>query len=375
MLAACHSNPVSHWAHLELQRIFSIDLLLNQANAKEIWEETRQQLKNNSNLSVRNILKKFRVETVCTTDDPSSDLLIHQKMAQDSQATTQVLPTFRPDNAFKINDPSALKAWLKTLSDQPIKTLTDLLEYLTQRHQYFHETGCRLSDHGMAFCPQSAPDLKRAEKTFEQALNNQAISREENDTYQATILHHIAQLNTEKSWTMQLHLGSIRNNSRRYFKGIGVDSGFDSMGNWQQTNRLIAFLSQLEANNILPKIVVYNLNPNESESICCALQSFQTNAATPGSIQYGAAWWHLDHKRGMNNQLEILSSLGVLGTFVGMLTDSRSFTSCVRHEYFRRLLCQFIGQGIENGEIADHPSTVDVVKNIAYYNAKNFFKF
>ena len=370
-------NPVSHWAHLELQRVFDINLVINKDNAQEIWDETKKQLQNNPDLSVKNILKKFNVELVCTTDDPSADLLTHKKLAE-GDCTTKVLPTFRPDNALKVHETQEFNTWLRLLGDSEeavISNFTDLLDVLTKRHQFFHDHGGRLSDHGISFCPESQPDLKISEKVFLQAKEGKDISEKDFDIYHATILHHIAKLNKEKGWTMLLHLGPIRNNSTKYFAQIGRDSGFDSMGGWSQTNRLINFLDYAQLNDALPKTVVYNLNPNESESICCALQSFQVNAEKPGAMQYGPAWWHLDHKAGINKHLEILSSLGALGTFVGMLTDSRSFTSYVRHEYFRRLLCSFIGEGIEKGEVPYNDDTINIAKNIAYFNSKNFFGF
>ena len=371
-------NPVTHWAHLELQRVFNIDLLINKDNAKTIWLETEKKLKNNPTLSVKNILKKFKVELVCTTDDPNKTLDIHREISHNKQIELKVLPTFRPDNIFRIYEPTEFKKIINDLakiSKINIIDIKSLLKALSQRHQVFHDNNCRLSDHGIAYCPKSPANLTSAEETFQKTLNNKNITEQEFDTYSATILTHIAELNTQKQWTMQLHLGPIRNNSSRYFEQIGRDSGFDSMGDWNQSNKLINFLNNLEKNKTLPKTIVYNLNPRDSEALCCAIQSFQTNSSQAGYIQYGAAWWHLDHKRGMNEHLNILSSLGVLGSFVGMLTDSRSFTSYVRHEYFRRILCDFIGQGIERGEIPYNQTTINIVKNISYYNAKNYFKF
>ena len=369
-------NPIYHWAHLELQRVFGIFEFICKETAKSIWDETEKQFKNNPALSVKNILKRFKVELVCTTDDPSADLLVHQKLADD-KVDVKVLPTFRPDNALKVDDPQEFKSWLRLLGkseNEDIEDFTTLLDILAKRHQFFHDKGCRLSDHGIAFCPQARPDLAKSQEVFAKALKGDSITDRELDIYHSSLLHHIAKLNQEKGWTMQLHLGPIRNNSTKFFAKIGRDSGFDSMGGWSQTNRLITFLDTAESRGALPKVIVYNLNPNESESICCALQSFQTNSGA-GAVQYGPAWWHLDHKRGINEQLEILSSLGALGTFVGMLTDSRSFTSYVRHEYFRRLLCNFVGKGIERSEIPDNDVTVDIVKNVCYFNAKSFFGF
>ena len=370
-------NPVTHWAHLELQRVFNIDLIINKDNANTIWQETQKQLKDNPTLSVNNILKKFKVELVCTTDDPSKTLHIHRQIKK-NDIELKVLPTFRPDNVLRVHETIEFKKIIDDLvkiSGIHINNIENLLQALSQRHQTFHDNNCRLSDHGIAYCPKNSADIKIAEIVFQKALKNQSFSEQEFDIYCATIIAHIAKLNTEKQWTMQLHLGPIRNNSSNYFKQIGRDSGFDSMGDWQQTNRLISFLNNLEKNEILPKIIVYNLNPKDSEALCCAIQSFQTNSSQAGYIQYGAAWWHLDHKRGMTQHLEILSSLGVLGSFIGMLTDSRSFTSYVRHEYFRRILCDFFGKGIERGEIPYNQVTIDIVKNISYYNAKNYFKF
>lgn len=322
-------NPVHHWAHLELKRVFSIHLILNAENAKAIWDNANQQLADNPNLSVQGLLKSFNVELVCTTDAPGSDLNIHNQIAQ-SDIKTRVLPTFRVD-------------FIKD-------TDTHDLVLLKQQHDHFHASGCRLSDHGMPHVPEVGSN----------AFNT---------------LNHIAQWNKERGWTMQLHLGPQRRVNDAMTDITGPDSGYDTMGSWPQTAPLIAGLNALNNAGNLARTIVYNLSSVESEPICCALQNFQ-NEQAPGLIQYGPAWWHLDHVRGIREQIDILTSLGAIGTSLGMLTDSRSFTSYVRHEYYRRLLCQYIGDAAEAAEMPNEPKALDqLIADICYNNPKNYFNW
>jgi glucuronate isomerase len=336
-------NPVHHWAHFELQRVFGIQTILSAKSAEEIWLEANDQLK--SDHSVLSLLDRFKVELVCTTDDPTADLATHAALAE-ANSQLQVLPTFRPDR-FVNKDPKAI-AELSEITGSPIDSHDDLLTALKQRHDHFHAHGCRLSDHGLNCMPE--------------------ISSEPFD-----ILQHIAEWNYLRGWTMQLHLGPQRGVNSKMAAQTGPDSGFDTMGSWPQTPSLIAALNAFNNKGILGRTIVYNLNSVESEPICCALQNFQSSQAV-GLIQYGPAWWHLDHVRGIRKQLDILTSLGAIGTSVGMLTDSRSFTSYVRHEYYRRLLCQYIGDAAEAGEMPNDFNTLsDLVSNICYHNPKNYF--
>ncbi|MGB1260611.1 MAG: glucuronate isomerase [Akkermansiaceae bacterium] len=370
-------NPVHHWAHLELQRVFGIDEVLSAETASGIWDTTTHMLENDSTLSVRGLLEKFKVELVCTTDDPASDLSTHLAVAGEDTVTT--LPTFRPDMAMAVDRPEAFNQWLLTLQTRcgtPITSYASLISALKQRHDDFHAAGCRLSDHGLAHCPNGNATDSHLEEIFQQASRGlEPASSADSEMFAAAIMQNVAAWNTEKDWTMQLHLGPLRNVNGPMFDKLGPDSGFDTMGAWPQTDALVNFLANLRLNSTLPRTIVYNLNPNESEAICCALHSFQ-NSDCPGKIQYGPAWWHLDHKRGIVEQLDILTSLGAIGTSVGMLTDSRSFTSYVRHEYFRRLLCQYIGQAVENGEIPNEPANLEaLITNISYQNAANYFQW
>lgn len=323
-------SPVHHWAHLELQRVFGIDLILNTANAKQIWDEANKQLSEKDELTVQGLLDKFNVELVCTTDAPNSDLSTHAEINA-SEIKTKVYPTFRVD--FTEDD-----------------SVEYDLEALKAQHDYFHEHGCRLSDHGMPNMPDPRTNAFK-------------------------VLNEIAKWNKAKGWTMQLHLGPQRRVNDSMTAITGPDSGFDTMGSWAQTAPLIKGLNAMQNNGTLSRTIVYNLNSNESEPICCALQNFQNNEAK-GLIQYGPAWWHLDNVRGIREQMDILTSLGAIGTSVGMLTDSRSFTSYVRHEYYRRLLCQYIGNAAEAGEMPCEPEALhQLIADICYYNPKSYFNW
>ena len=374
-------NPVHHWAHLELQRVFGIDTVLSADTAEDVWNNANQQLHSDPSLSVRGLLKKFNVEIVCTTDDPASDLSPHEQLA--AEATTQTLPTFRPDMAMAIDRPAQFNTWLKQLAERSGIRITDyshLLKALKNRHDDFHKVGCRLSDHGLPYCPNGSQNGKSSyielDQIFQNAMHGNAPESPDHwQHFAADIMQQIAAWNTEKGWTMQLHLGPLRSVNHTMFSQLGPDSGFDTMGAWPQTQALVDFLSTLENNSSLPRTIVYNLNPNESSAICCALQNFQ-DATTAGKMQYGPAWWHLDHKRGIIDQLEILMSLGSLGTSVGMLTDSRSFTSYVRHEYFRRIFCGMIGRAVEGGEIPNNPAMLrTLIEGVCYRNASQYFQW
>ncbi len=323
-------NPVHHWAHLELRRVFGIDLILNKENAAVIWREANGQIAVRDDLRVQGLLEQFNVELVCTTDAPDSDLSQHSEI-NGSGIKTKVYPTFRVD--FSVDSAVGF----------------DLAE-LRRQHDYFHENGCRLSDHGMP----CMPDVGSA--AFD-------------------VLNHIAKWNKERGWTMQLHLGPQRRVNEVMSSVTGPDSGFDTMGSWPQAGPLIDALNAILSAGHLGRTIVYNLNPSESEAICCALQNFQ-NGDAKGLVQYGPAWWHLDHVRGIREQMDILTSLGAIGTSVGMLTDSRSFTSYVRHEYYRRLLCQYIGDAAEAGEMpGEREALKRLISDICYFNPKHYFNW
>lgn len=317
-------NPVYQWAHMELESIFGITKLLNAESAREIWDEANRQLA--GGISVSSVLKDFKVEFIGTTDDPYDDLADHKAIAESGNPVS-VLPTFRPD---------------KYLLEEKID-----LSSLKQRHDYFHQAGCKMSDHGIAQIPEPHTPAFKA-------------------------LVEIAKWNKEKDWVLQLHLGPQRQVNTRLSAITGADSGFDTMGSWSQTDRLITFLNELEKTNELPKTVVYNLNPQENQALCCALQNFQ-QAPSAGKLQYGAAWWHLDNVHGIQQQLEVTTQLTALGSHIGMLTDSRSFTSYVRHDYYRRILSSFLADKALSGEMPDDVALLSqTAQNISYYNVKSY---
>ncbi|MEM6911785.1 MAG: glucuronate isomerase [Verrucomicrobiota bacterium] len=370
-------NPVHHWAHLELRRVFGITTVLSRESARAVWEEAEAFLATDPSLSVRGLLRRFRVELVCTTDDPTADLAVHRELAQ--PGVTRTLPTFRPDRAMAVDQPERFVRFVGELAEasgQPVESSRQLVEALRQRFEAFHEAGCRLSDHGLPYCPAALAEVGEIDRIFQQVVaQGEAASPQQWEVFAAHLLAQVATWCHEAGWTMQLHLGPLRNVNRPLFQELGPDAGFDTMGFWPQTKGLVEFLGQRQDEGALPRLIVYNLNPQESEALCCALQSFQ-DATVPGKLQYGPAWWHLDHQRGILEQLEILLSLSALGTSVGMLTDSRSFTSFVRHEFYRRLLCQRLGQGVEEGEIPGEGAALgELVKAVAYGNAASFFQW
>ena len=317
-------NPVYQWAHMELQAVFGIETLLSADTAEQIWEEANRQLADG--ISVGSLLEQFKVEMIGTTDDPFDTLEDHQALVTEG-SPVKVLPTYRPDPYLKKDEID--------------------LNALKERHDYFGAKGCKMSDHGIDHIPDKGTPAYDA-------------------------LLEIAKWNHEKDWVMQLHLGPLRNVNTRLFSQAGRDSGIDTMGSWAQTDRLIAFLNDLNETNQLPKTVVYNLNPQESAALCCALQSFQ-EGPTAGKIQYGAAWWHLDNVPGIQKQLELTTSLTALGAHIGMLTDSRSFTSYVRHDYYRRILCSFLADQALSGEMPnDFALLSQTAKNVAYNNVKHY---
>ena len=368
-------NPLYHWTHLELKRYFNIDALLDETTAKCIWEQTCAQLAT-PEYSVHGILKKFRVTALCTTDDPAEDLPYHRAIAA-SGLQTKVYPTFRPDKATWVNQPEVWSAWLSKLektSNVSITKLPDLLQALRQRHTAFHDVSCRLSDHGLErafadFCTDA-----QAEAIFDQARAGKAASPDDFSKFATYLMVFFGRLDFDRGWTKQLHIGALRNNSSRLFRALGPDTGFDSIGDWDQARPLSAYLDRLDQENQLPKTIIYNLNPSNNYAFATMLGNFQ-DGSMPGKIQWGSGWWFLDQKEGIEMQLNALSNLGLLSRFVGMLTDSRSFMSFPRHEYFRRVLCNLLGRDIENGEIPDDPQLVGpTVKNICFANARDYLK-
>lgn len=367
-------NPVYQWAHMELKAVFGIDELLDASNSEKIWHQTNQALETQDDLTVRGLLNKFNVHLVCTTDDPAADLTTHLALAKEN-LTTAVLPTYRPDSYCSPHQPETFQNAIADLSkivDYTIDSLPLLLKALEQRHTDFHDAGCRMSDHGLPYAPTTETSKTELEEIFNAALSGHPATETQRDAFALAILKQTARLNTEKNWTLQLHLGPLRNTNSKLALELTADSGFDTMGHWPQTEPLVNFLDQLTFTDTLPKTIVYNLNPNESEAICCALQNFQSDP-TPGKIQYGPAWWHCDNVPGIKAQLEILTSLAALGTSIGMLTDSRSFTSYVRHDYYRRILASFLAEKAIAGEIPNNLELLTkTAQNIAHQNAQTY---
>jgi len=369
-------NPLYHWTHLELARYFGITELLDQTSAERIWERANEQL-STPEFSAQGILKKFRVTTLCTTDDPADDLRHHDAIRAGG-LETRVLPAFRPDAALTVNRPEFFNGWLGRLENttgMAIGALSTLLEVLRQRRDYFHERGCRLSDHGLERCYAGRCSESEAAAIFDAALSGQPASPEEHGRYASFVMHFLGQLYAEKGWTMQLHLGALRNNNTRLLRNLGPDTGFDSIGDFPQAHPLAAFLDQLDAENALPKTILYNLNPADNYVFATMIGNFQ-DGALPGKVQFGAGWWFLDQKEAMEWQLNALSNLGLLSRFIGMVTDSRSFMSYPRHEYFRRVLCSLLGRDMEAGEIpSDYGFVGEMVRRICHDNAQTYLDF
>ena len=367
-------NPLYHWTHLELARYFNITELLDEKSAPAIWEQTRDQLAS-PEFSARAILKRFDVRALCTTDDPIDDLAHHQAIAA-SGFDTRVYPTFRPDRALTVDDPAAFNAWtnaLATASDTDIGNLNSFLDALKSRHDFFHSLGCRLSDHGLEHCYADFCSNTEAESIFQKARAGQAASPEEKSRFASFMMLFFGLLAKERGWTVQLHLGALRNANTRLFENLGPDIGCDSISDHPQAKALTAYLARLDHDCALPKVILYNLNPADNYVFASIIGSFQEGGLA-GKIQLGSGWWHNDQKEAMEWQINALSNLGLLSRFVGMLTDSRSFMSFPRHEYFRRVLCNLLGQDIENGEIPNDDNLVgSLVENICYNNARNSF--
>lgn len=365
-------NPLYHWTHLELRRYFGIETLLSESTAKEIWEQTSEQLQNPA-LSVQSILNKFNVRAVCTTDDPADSIEVHRSI-NNSGTTVKVCPTFRPDKSLAVRQPDVLREWLSKLervTNQRVDNVEDLMKCLRQRHDAFHEVGGRMSDHDLPSCFGEKCSLETANAIFCKALKGEVASQTEFELFGSFMMPFFGQLDAEKSWTKQMHIGAFRNTNTRRMSEIGPDAGFDSVGDVQHGESLRAMLDNMEQTDSLPKTILYNLNPADNFLFGTMIGNFQRDI--PGKMQLGSGWWYLDQKEGIEWQLNALSNLGLLSHFVGMLTDSRSFLSFPRHEYFRRVLCNVLGRDIENGELPDDDKLVGgLVKRICYQNAHDF---
>ncbi len=368
-------NPLYHWTHLELARYFDITDLLSPSSAGKIYEKASALLQT-KDYSTRSLIRKMNVEVVCTTDDPSDNLEYHRQLK--GSFGTLVLPTFRPDNIIKTDDPALFRAYIEKLglsSGISIKDFDSLIEAADLRHKFFHENGCRLSDHGMDrfyFSGFSAADIK---SIFAKLMDGKILSEEETEKFRCAAMLEICRFNHKRGWTQQFHVGAMRNNNIRMFRKLGPDTGWDSIGVPQDALKMSKFLGTLDATDQLSKTILYNLNPADNEMMITMAGNFNDGSSAV-KVQYGAAWWFLDQKNGMEKQLKDLSSLGLLRRFVGMVTDSRSFLSYPRHEYFRRLACNFIGNEIEKGLIPDDEELIKpLIEGISYRNAKEYFGF
>jgi glucuronate isomerase len=369
-------NPLYHWTHLELTRYFGIQKLLNPDTAATIYEETSEKL-TSAEYSVRNLLRKMKVEVVCTTDDPVDSLEFHQKILKDGYEI-KVLPAWRPDKAMAVENPVFYNKYLDQLasvSDTEINTFLALLEALQKRHEFFHQQGCRLSDHGMeTFYAKPYLDNEIA-IIFRRIRSGNFLTLDEIEKFKSAMLVIFGEMDYASNWTQQFHIGALRNNNSRMFKILGPDAGFDSIGDFEIARPMSRFLDRLEENGKLTKTIVYNLNPRDNELLISMIYNFN-DGAVPGKMQLGSGWWFLDQKDGIKRQLNALSNMGLLSRFVGMLTDSRSFLSYPRHEYFRRILCNLIGKDMENGKLPDEPELLgQMVENICYKNAREYFGF
>jgi glucuronate isomerase len=369
-------NPLYHWTHLELQRYFGISKLLNANSADEIYNNTTEQLQE-KNFQAQGLINKMNVEVICTTDDPI-DTLEHHKKIKAGGFKVEVRPTFRPDKAYNIDSPTYL-SYLQSLSQitgVEIKNFASLIDALKNRAKYFHENGCRLSDHGLEqlYFPSKADTLD-VEKIFTKIESNVALTIDEVQFFKFRVLLELGRIYHDLGWTQQYHLGAIRNNNTRMMQTLGPDTGFDSIGDFQQAEALSKFLNELDSTDQLTKTILYNLNPGDNELMATMIGNFN-DGSIKGKIQFGSAWWFLDQKDGMEKQINAVSNLGLLSCFIGMLTDSRSFMSYPRHEYFRRILCNIIGQDVENGELPwDEKWLGKLVSDICYFNAKEYFNF
>jgi len=367
-------NPLYHWSHLELKRYFQYDKPLCPKNAREIWDFCNQKLKLPS-LSTRGIIESSNVEVICTTDDPVDDLIWHKYLKEDTSFSVKVLPTFRPDKAMNLESPDYLD-YIKSLqacTNISITNFSQLQDALISRMKYFDELGCRLSDHGLDYVMFTPASLNEVDDIFQKRLWGESLTAEDISKFKTYFMLFVAQQYSKLSWTMQLHYGCLRNNNSSMYQSIGVDTGFDCISNYTPAKPLIQFLDTLNLKNELPKTILYSLNPIDNALIDTIIGCFQDSSAR-GKIQHGSAWWFNDHKKGMTEHLTTLASQSMLSNFVGMLTDSRSFLSYTRHEYFRRILCNLVGTWVEDGEYPNDPDLLkQIITNISYQNAKNYF--
>lgn len=370
-------NPLYHWTHLELKRVFDIDKLLSPATARDIFEECNAKLATEE-FRGQALIKKFNVETVCTTDDPADDLRWHKQIL-DKPFGVKVIPAWRPDKAMAIENPEAYKEYIQKLSeaaDMEIRTYSDLIEALAKRHDFFESMGCRLSDHGLETFYAADYTDSEIEAIFAKVLSGKQADAEELDKFRSACLHDFAVMDAEAGWAQQFHIGAIRNNNTKMYYQLGPDTGYDAIHDVQCAAAGHRFFDRLTLEGKLAKTILYCLNPKDNEVLMTMAYTFN-DGTVPGKMQFGSGWWFLDQEDGMRKQMNALSALGLFTRFVGMLTDSRSFISYPRHEYFRRILCSVLGEDIEKGKLpaSEMEFITKVVEDISYNNAKNYFNF
>ena len=372
----CLGNPLYHWSHLELRRYFGVDTILSEETALDIWKRAEAQLGENG-LRCRDFITRSRVKLICTTDDPADDLRAHialQTVRREEDLPFRVVPAFRPDKALNIGQ-AGFSDYIERLGavvGQELTSVEKLVAALRDRMDFFHEQGCRLSDHGQEYIPYREAALSDIEEIYLRALARKPVSQADEDKFKTRLMLILAAEYKRRGWVMQLHLGAMRNNNQKMFRLQGPDTGYDSIGGADFVRHLSRFLDALEARDRLPKTVLYCLDPKDNYALLTLAGCFQ--GETPGKIQFGSAWWFADHESGIRKQLGDLADLGVLGLFVGMLTDSRSFLSYTRHEYFRRILCSFIGQQVESGRYPNDDAALErIVRGVCYDNAVKYF--
>lgn len=371
-------NPLYHWTHMELRRPFGVRELLSPATARAIFDRCNERLAGDG-YTAMGLLRRFRVAVVCTTDDPIDSLEAHRKLAARTDPDTRVYPTWRPDRAFAIEDPAVFNAYVERLEQASGVTIGGsfgaFLDALETRHTAFHELGCRASDHGFETMFAEPWQNAEVQESFDRLRAGNAIDAGRALRLKSALLYHLAVLDHARGWAQQFHLGALRNNNTRLRRALGPDTGFDSIGDFEIARPLSRFLDRLDETNQLAKTILYNLNPRDNALIATMIGNFQ-DGSLPGKMQYGSAWWFLDQLDGMTAQMDALSALGLLSRFVGMVTDSRSFLSYSRHEYFRRLLCNLLAEDVRRGRLPDDRELLgEVVRGVSFFNARSYFGF
>jgi glucuronate isomerase len=375
-LETCYRNPLYHWSHLELTRYFGITELLGAANARDVYDRANAKI-SEPGFSTRGLILASNVKVVCTTDDPIDDLRWHRKIREDG-FPVKVLPAWRPDKAMSVDNPAAFATYVRQLAEAASQKISDFdafLDALQKRHDFFHAEGCRLSDHGIE--KFHAADFTRANVAglFARVMRGESLDADGIEQFKSCMMHHFGVMDHAKGWVQQYHYGALRNNNTRLFRQLGPDTGFDSIGDFTVGKDLSKFLNRLDLNNQLAPTILYNLNPRDNHLLGTMIGNFQ-DGSRPGKMQHGSGWWFLDQKDGMEQQIETLSQLGLLSRFVGMLTDSRSFLSYTRHEYFRRILCNILGNDVESGQLPpDLHRLGAMVRDISFNNAARYFDF